>query len=251
MDRVPQGAPGRTDLRLCPDKTGRFAVRPYYENGEIDRLCERAIEGFMEERYGGLELPIPTDALTKLIERDAEDLDLYANLASHGPGADGATEFRAGLKPRVRVAGELGALLGQGRREHRLRTTLSHEYGHIMLHRGLYGGKAASPELLDDPVCKRATMLQAPGTDWMEWQAGYCCGALLMPVTRLKKLVSEHLERRGIHAGSVRRDTPRAGELIHTVSKTFFVSREAARVRLDRLGCLTDHEAGPSLFDAS
>lgn len=241
---------GRGYLKLYPDKTGRFAARPYYEDGEIDHLCERAIEEFMEERYGDVRLPVPTDALTKLIERDAEDLDLYADLSSHGPGVDGATQFRVGLKPRVRVAGELGALLGQGRREHRLRTTLSHEYGHVMLHRRLYDGKAASPGLLDHPVCKRDTMLQAPGVDWMEWQAGYCCGALLVPITHLRKLVSEHLEARGIHARSVRRDTPRAGELIYAVSKTFFVSTKAARVRLDRLGYLTDHEADASLFDA-
>lgn len=203
----------------------------------------------MEELYGGLKLPIPTDALTKLIERDAHDLDLYADLSSHGFGVDGATQFRAGLKPRVQVADKLGRLLGQGRYEYRLRTTLSHEYGHVMLHRGLYDGKAASPGLLDHLVCKRNTMLQAPGVDWMEWQAGYCCGALLVPITRLRNLVSEHLEVRGVHTGSVRRDTPQAGELIYEVSKTFFVSGDAARVRLDRLGYLTDYEADASLFD--
>ena len=240
---------GGTGLRLCPDKTGRFEARPYYEDGEIDLLCERAIEEFMEERYGGLQLPIPTDALTKLIERDADNLDLYADLSSHGPGVDGATRFRPGLKPRVKVADELGKLLGQGRREHRLRTTLSHEYGHVMLHRDLHDGKAASPGLLDGSVCKRDTMLKAPGVDWMEWQAGYCCGALLIPISRLRKLVSKHLELRGVHTGSVRKDTPRAGELIYAVSKTFFVSREAARVRLDRLDYLVDHEADASLFD--
>ncbi|MBA2713349.1 MAG: ImmA/IrrE family metallo-endopeptidase [Rubrobacteraceae bacterium] len=204
----------------------------------------------MEERYGGIRLPVPTDALTKLIERDADDLDLYADLSAHGRGVDGTTQFRAGSKPRVRVAGEIGALLGQGRREHRLRTTLSHEYGHVMLHRVLYDGKVASPELLDYPVCKRDTMLRASGVDWMEWQAGYSCGALLVPISHLRKLVSEHLEKRGVHTASVRRDTPRAGELIYEVSKTFFVSPEAAKVRLDKLGFLTDHEAGPSLFDA-
>ena len=225
-------------------------MRPYYEDGELDRLCEHAIEGFMKERHGGLELPIPTDALTKLIERDADDLDLYADLSSRGPGVDGATDFRAGLKPQVKVSNELGVLLGQGRREYRLRTTLSHEYGHVMLHRGLYDGKLDSSELLDGPACKRDEIVTASGKDWMEWQAGYCCGALLMPITCLNKLVSEQFERHSIYAGSVRRDTSRAGELIYTVSKTFFVSHAAAIVRLDQLGYLTDHEADPSLFDA-
>lgn len=165
----------------------------------------------MEERYGGLQIPIPTDALTKIIERDAEDLDLYADLSHRGPGVDGATEFRAGLKPRVQVTVELGNLLGQGRREHRLRTTLSHEYGHVMLHRKLYDGKNISPELLDGPVCKRDDMIDASGKDWMEWQAGYCCGALLMPLTYLNKVVYEYLERHSVYSGLVRKDTSRAG----------------------------------------
>ncbi len=71
MDCVPQGFTGRSAIRYRPDNTGRFAKRPYYEGDELDRLCERAITEFMGERYGDLALPIPTDALMNLIERDA------------------------------------------------------------------------------------------------------------------------------------------------------------------------------------
>lgn len=240
-------------MRLCPDNTGRFPSRPYYDKDELDRLCEQTIEAFMQERYDGLILPVPTDALTKLIERDAQDLDTYADLATAGTGVDGLTRFYPGRKPKVRVSKELSV---HRRHEHRLRTTLSHEYGHIMLHRGLYEGKVHAPEMLEDlarrtsPVCKRDNMVDSPGRDWMEWQAGHCCGALLMPISRLNRVVSEYFERHGVYAGSVRQNTPLAGELLYTISKNFFVSRAAARVRLDRLGYLADHDASPSLFDA-
>lgn len=253
MDRVPQDASGGAVIRYCPDNTGRFAQRPYYEESELDRLCEQAIKEFMEERCGGLMLPIPTDALTKLIERDAEDLDLYADLSWAGPGTDGFTRFFHGRKPDVKIAREL---YSSDRRKHRLRTTLSHEYAHVMLHDRLWEARVSSPEMLEElarkasPVCKRDKMIEAPSKDWMEWQAGHCCGALLMPITSLNKVVSEYFERHNVYGGSVRKDSSSAGELIYIASKTFFVSWDAARVRLSKLGYLSDYEAAPSLFDA-
>ena len=84
------------------------------------------------------------------------------------------------------------------------------------------------------PVCKRDHMVRAPGKDWMDWQASHCSGALLMHITRLNKLVCGYFERLGIYGATVKRKSPQAGELIHTVSKAFLVSGEAARVRL---GC--------------
>ena len=39
-----------------------------------------------------------------------------------------------------------------------------------------------------EQVCKRDSIMNARETDWMEWQAGYVCRALLMPVSPLRKL---------------------------------------------------------------
>jgi hypothetical protein len=38
-------------------------------------------------------------------------------------------------------------------------------------------------------VCKRETIIDARKTDWMEWQAGYVCGAFLMPISLLRAAV--------------------------------------------------------------
>jgi hypothetical protein len=47
----------------------------------------------MKESCGGFVLPIPTEALTKLIERDTADLDRYADLTSEGTDVHGLTNF--------------------------------------------------------------------------------------------------------------------------------------------------------------
>jgi Zn-dependent peptidase ImmA (M78 family) len=96
-------------------------------------------------------------------------------------------------------------------------------------------------------ICKRDTILDAAQTDWMEWQAGYVCGALLMPVSRVRKLVGSYLEAQGLfgalgHAGA------HGQALIDQMQAAFQVSAEAARVRLFKLGFLGEVDAGPSLF---
>jgi hypothetical protein len=239
-------------LRYVPDKTGRFGKRPHYELADLDHECESVFTEFMEDRYGMLVFPIPTDALTKLIERDADDLDLYADLSGEGPDVEGVTDFFPGDKPRVRIA---SALAEQKGREHRLRTTLTHEYGHVRFHGHLWEEKLSSPHISvglakeDIPKCKRDTMLGSSTTDWMEWQAGYACGALLMPASILRGLVLRYFEQRSIYAGHVRAGSHIAPELERGISKKFYVSREAARVRLRKLGYVVDHVVAPSLFD--
>lgn len=44
----------------------------------------------MDRRSGGFRLPIPTDEIVRMIEAEADDLDMYANLPE---GQDGFTEF--------------------------------------------------------------------------------------------------------------------------------------------------------------
>jgi hypothetical protein len=34
-----------------------------------------------------------------------------------------------------------------------------------------------------EQVCKRDGIINARQSDWTEWQAGYACGALLMPAS--------------------------------------------------------------------
>lgn len=47
------------------------------------------------------------------------------------------------------------------------------------------------------PRCRRETIQPMSRTDWMEWQAGYTCGAFLMPLTHIKGMYAEYRVRRG------------------------------------------------------
>ncbi len=227
-------------MRWVSDPTGRFPRRPYYEDGELDRLCERLISEFLIDRHGKVLLPVPTEDLEVLIERDAEDLDLYADLSGEEGEAHGVTEFFPGQKPRVKVARELSK---QECRENRLRTTLAHEYGHVKCHAPLYDMEAPPtlfPELYEPkpaPKCHRDAMHGAGTTDWLEWQAGYASGALLMPATRLARVVRDARLEFGIYGASPA-GSPEGRTLVGRVSRVFAVSRDAARVRLQKLGYL-------------
>ncbi len=81
----------------------------------------------------------------------------------------------------------------------------------------------------------------------MEWQAGYVCGALLMPISDLTALVQEHFKAKNVY-GPLSVRSVEATRLIECVAEVFKVSREAARVRLSQLPYLTHAEPAPSLF---
>lgn len=233
-------------VRYIPDVTGRFRLRPYYDAAYIDAECERLITDFMRERCGGLTLPIPTDVLTKLIERDASDLDLYADLSDEEAFIDGVTDFfmDPDLKPAVRIA---KGLAEDGRRETRLRTTLTHEYFHVKFHGPLYELEARSPKLFPEmerkiPVkCHRDGIATAAATDWLEWQAGYACGAFLMLASHVRQLVADYVAKKEL-LFRPRANSAHAAELQRQMVDRFFVSPDAARVRLLKLGYLTNQD---------
>lgn len=232
------------------DSTGRFPQRPHYDPDELDHECETVITDFLRTLHGEVRYPVDTEDLKKLIERDAKDLDVYANLSSYGENVEGLTEFKQGSKPRVMIS---LLLTESDNMENRLRTTLTHEYGHVYFHNYLWQQKAVMQDLLsqnrnrDNEICKRDSMIDAPQKDWMEWQAGYACGAFLMPKSAVVQLVRDYMEQHELYA-TVSLQTLHAQNLISSMTKTFKVSDDAARVRLLKTGLLTETAPHLSLF---
>jgi hypothetical protein len=237
-------------VQYVPDKTGRFSQRPHYRPGELDRECENIIGAFLRSRYGEIRFPISTEDLTRLIEQDTEDLDLYADLLSFGPDVEGVTEFTLGKKPTVKISEKLS---GDDRYKNRLRTTLTHEYGHVRFHGYLWEIEPPQRDFLkgrpnaNKQICKRDDILTANQYDWMEWQAGYICGAILMPVTHVNRIVGAYLENQNIF-GSVAFESPHGLHLIEEIKAAFEVSADAARVRLAKLNIISDVALSHSLF---
>ena len=239
-------------VKYVADRTGRFSQRPHYEPKELDKECEAIIGGFLKTRHGKIEFPVSTDDLTVLIERDTESLDLYADLSAYGPDVEGLTQFQPGRKPKVMISKVLAA---DEIRKNRLRTTLAHEYGHVRFHAYLWEMEPQAPDLLkrnpraNMQVCFRDKILDAAQTDWMEWQAGYVCGALLMPASRVRAVACAYCESNGLF-GIVAQADSHGRALIEAARMAFDVSAYAARIRLIKLGILGAQGAGRSLFDA-
>ena len=223
-------------MRWIADRTRRFQQRPYYAEHELDEQCQEIVAGFLKAKYGSAAYPITTDDLTVMMERDVAELDLYANLAGEGRGVEGVTELRHRKKPSVRIARYLSE---SPARENRLRSTLAHEYAHVVFHGFLWAleddGRKPGPVRSHYRRCRRSRVVASPQTDWMEWQAGYAGGALLMPIAPLAAIVRAALDEWGI-AKQVRQGDRRHSELVESVSQAFAVSKAAANVRLSKLG---------------
>jgi hypothetical protein len=232
------------------DRTGRFGTRPYYLEKDLDRACEVIVRRFLEDRVGRIRFPLTTDELFVLVEQNVSDLDVYADLTDDGFDVEGVTNFAVGKQPEIKVSGTLSE---SASRENRYRTTLAHELGHAVFHDEVFQMRFASGDLFTDRagarvVCKRDTMVDAPQSDWMEWQASYASGAFLMPRETLSGIL-----RPLVVAGGKLTPFPVGSEpadiLIAAVTDAFAVSRDAARVRLTKLRYLSDRPAPATLFD--
>ena len=230
-------------MREVFDPTGRFRRRPHFETAELDTICEDTVRTFLRQRYGEVRFPILTDDLTVLLEQKANSLDLYADLSGEGDEVEGATYFRRGGKPDVAIAEHLSA---DQWRENRYRTTLSHELGHVVLHGHLWAIEAETIPLFGAAPtaaparCLRANLMGTRRVDWMEWQAGFACGAFLMPASELRVLLATQ------QGSALPLPVSEAGKrMIAIVQEAFAVSADAARVRLLQTGYLARQEALP------
>lgn len=218
-------------MKLVPDRIHGLGLRPHYESSELDREFDKLTSEHLRRRYGSADRAVSTDDLTTLVEQHVQELDVYANLQTLGMGVEGVTSFSPGKKPSVFISIDLS---DNDRRQNRFRTTLSHELGHVHLHR--YIIDLAIEEKRLNPgariECKRETIVSAPVVDWREWQAAYACGAILMPARRFRQKSTEWL-------AGWRGDAASAGSaLITAMTEEFQVSQQAAEVRLRILGVL-------------
>ena len=159
-----------------------------------------------------------------------------ADLSQEGEDVEGLTEF--GTQPTVRISERLWA----PKRENRLRTTLTHELGHVIFHNPLWLKKNNQIEFefadgLSEARCRREAVLGIHPVDWMEWQAGYACGAFLMPYTAIRKLIDS------MGNGSLSTNSDEPIKVVRAMQELFHVSEEAAKVRLAKVG-YASHQNG-------
>lgn len=238
-------------VKMIRDPSGRFAERPYFASGELDRACEVIVRRFHRKRGEDDRVNLTTDEISILIEGEDADLDSSVDLTPYGHDVEGVSIFHPNGSAEVKISSRLA---DNTRMENRLRTTLAHEFGHLHFHRHLWAMKFATQDLFTSSkvtdnaaICKRDQILNARQADWMEWQAGYISGAILMPVSAITSIVAKYRADQNL-MGSISPISSHALQLSEEVRAAFQVSEDAASVRMQVLGLLEGTGSATTLF---
>lgn len=219
---------------------------PYIHDAQLESRAEGALIDFYA-RNPRRSLALDTDRLICLIESVAQDLDVYADLSCHGPAVEGVTLYVAGKRPKVRTA----AHLAEAKSDHRYRTTLAHELGHVLVHAPMFEAKVAQAPLPFGEetlhVCY-ADGIESPRSEFrIEWQAWAVGMAVLLPASSVRPFVDELAQEDGRY-GPIYCESPLGRRIVAAVAHAYGVSTQAARIRLLRLKCLVDVVPAASLF---
>ncbi|HTV93782.1 MAG TPA: ImmA/IrrE family metallo-endopeptidase [Verrucomicrobiae bacterium] len=225
-------------MKWLSDPTRRFIERPHFLESEIQQRLDSALTRCFS---GAPSFPLTDNELDLLVDSVTEHYDPMADLHSHlGIDVEGVTVFRPGHRPRVKISSHL--LVDNLRRRRRM--TIAHEVGHVLLHCDLYQ-EDRTLDLFSDTnargriFCKTSTML--PGADWMEWQASFTAGCLLMPSAAMRQVM---LTLRGDALQQpLYLDDSFTIDVITDVARAFDVSEDAAKVRLIQTGFVEPHRA--------
>ncbi len=149
-----------------------------------------------------------------------------------GPGI--VEYVTTGLEYRREVMDE-GTVLISPDHPLRQRFTLAHEISHWLLHRQVFSGdpmrclcRDIAPEFQADPKTPE---------HWLEWQANSMASCLLMPLPAVSQAVysaNPHFSARPYLIEG--EDSASCNRTVSYISKSFEVSRTAARIRLRQLG---------------
>lgn len=217
---------------------GPFATRPYYKISDIEVICtdELIVAGLFPR------VPEPT-RIDRFIEKRFGITHEYGELPE---GTLGYSLFGPSGVERVVVASflESGVSLHA---ERRVRTTLAHEVGHILLHSHLFALGEQAQTLFDDSVnlegprilCRDLPGITTPGQRrydgrWWEFQANSAIGPLLLPRPLVQKALEPVLETRGILEAKVLAAQNRPEATI-MLSKVFDVNPGVARIRIGEI----------------
>jgi Zn-dependent peptidase ImmA (M78 family) len=222
---------------------GIFYSRPYYSTNCMEEMSAEALAkaGIADDEPS--EIPIE-DVLEDCMGIAAE----YSPLPADVMGC--ATFYPEGLA-MVEIHENLSATGDDLTLDRRRRATIAHELGHGLAHTHLYVQRFAfdreqadyDPSLLQRAhiACRTSDIREvgnkpAGGSSysWIEWQANYLMGALIVP----RRALLRHLEvwtgpQNGVC--SPRLPASARAEAQESVAETFHVSRQLAGIRLDGL----------------
>ncbi len=220
------------------DQTHRFRLRPNYSAEELDAQSEAILFDYLQKTRGSVSFPVATDDLRHLLASEVHSLQPDRALSKEPGEVESIVEFQRGRKPVVKIAVRL---METPSLENRLRGVLAHAYGHARFHdfvfqseEGAYlslFGDVAEP-LPKSNRCTRDSIVSSHERDWMEWQAGFVCGALLIPLSPLIDHVRQFRADRDLDLAALSERSLDGAALIGEVAECFQVAPELARIRL-------------------
>ena len=226
--------------KAVPNYGGGFLEKPYFKEGDFDRICRDALQ-----KHGLFPSEPAPVRIDRFIEKHFNVVPTYENLPT---GLLGFTLFGSKGVEEIVVS---KALDEQGTKvaERRLRTTLAHESGHGLLHAHLFALGVRPSSLFKDGLdrsepkilCRRSDIcdseisrMRPPRYRWWEYQANKAMASLLLPKSLVHNALTPILIHRGI-LGLLVLPSARREAAIRLVAGTFDVNPVVARLRLETL----------------
>lgn len=211
--------------------------RPYFSYDQIEVICAQALAGV------GLLPPNPEPIrIDRFLEKRFHISPEYEDLP---PGVLGFTLFAPEGPQSVVINRQLDEDTNSHSQK-RVRSTLAHEAGHILLHSDLFGVSSVIQLNLLSPMIDRPKVLCRDDSElstnnhtsykgkWWEYQANMVIGAILLPKQLLAIAIEPFLEP----AGSLRINRLNENVRDYAAQKAaqvFDVNPVVARIRLDQL----------------
>ena len=217
---------------------------PYLPDATIEASASALLAAYARRVGSPIRPPVPVESILQdhlRLHLGFDDLRTRLGV----PDVLGASIWTAVTWSSIRTLDpdEHSSVLG------RYQFTLAHEMGHWELHRALFEFQQRQEDLFDRPSAPSIVCRTSQAKERIELQADAFAAALLMP----KAQVITHWQQL-IDSGRRLRPGARQDELIEVavrpLAKTFEVSAQAMRIRLEGLGCRREVEETASLFEA-
>lgn len=217
---------------------GPFLERPYFEQDEIESLCQEELS-----KVALLPLNPEPIRIERFIEKRFGITPLYEELPQ---GVLGFTRFTTKGVESVVISRSLSDEENKTAAR-RINTTLAHEAGHCLLHTQLFVLGSQPERLFGDEYDANAPKIlcrdeatnrtQRPRYDgrWWEFQANQTIGALLLPKGLVEKALAVSILEPVGSFGLLQIKSAMRQKAADVLSKTFDVNPAVAKIRLDQL----------------
>lgn len=223
-------------MRTFPAESGPFLQRYHFGAEEFEVIASQELRSV--DLLPDVPAPIRVD---RFIEKRFDIVPEYDALPH---GLVGFTRFDLKGPVEVVVARDLADDGGQAA-ERRIKSTLAHEAGHIVLHGQLFTSQlrdTTRPLIeIDVDVANRKVLCRDDNASnrrydgrWWEYQANQMIGTLLLPRALVLKALEPLMILRGQLGMGILEEAKR-DEAAETLADTFDVNPVVARIRIDQI----------------